>query len=274
MKFLVVLAVLVAAASATISIDRDQRIIGGNLATSGQFPYAVGLITRINILLSGQCSGSLLSTRYILTSAACVNNIQSAVAVMGGLRINDATEPGTIRMTVTEFIVHSGYEEDAENFDVALVVLPQAISFSDNIQPVRLPNRRQIEGTFVGQQGTFIGWGRFGEGTANSPDLRFGRSQVITNLACIISLPTNTILGEHVCTSGLDDAAGQGSPCQGDSGAPLTVMGADGITTQIGVFSFHSILGCDSGRAAVFTRMSSYLDWIEQNSDVEVRDDF
>ncbi|XP_055531351.1 collagenase-like [Wyeomyia smithii] len=273
MKFLVVLALLVAVASATITVDRTQRVIGGDLATSGQFPYAVGLITRINILLSGQCSGSLLSTRYILTSAACVNNIQSAVAVMGGLRINDSAEPGTIRMTVTEFIVHTGYEEDGENFDVALVVLPSAISFSDNIQPVRLPNRRQVEGSFVGQQATFMGWGRFGEGTANSADLRFGRSQVITNLACIISLPTNTILGEHICTAGMNDA-GQGSPCQGDSGAPLTVMGAEGITTQIGVFSFHSILGCDSGRAAVYTRMSSYLDWIEQNSDVEVMDDF
>ncbi|XP_058837325.1 collagenase-like [Topomyia yanbarensis] len=274
MKFLVVFAVLVAVASATISLDRDHRVIGGQLATLGQFPYAVGLITRINILLSGQCSGSLLSSRFILTSASCVSGIQSAVAVMGGLRINDASEAGQVRMTVTEFIVHSGYEEDVENFDVALAVLPTPVTFSDNIRPVRLPNRRQVDATFSGQQGTFMGWGRFGEGTANSQELRFGRSQVITNLACFVSLPTNTILSEHVCTDGLNDALGRGSPCQGDSGAPLTIVDADGITTQIGVFAFHSILGCDSGRAAVFTRMSAYLNWIDQNSDVEVRDDF
>ncbi|KXJ75265.1 collagenase [Aedes albopictus] len=274
MKFLAVLALVVVAVSASAIPQREERVIGGSIASAGEFPYSVGLITRINILLSGQCSGSLISSRFILTSASCVSGIQSAVAVMGGLRINDSTEPGQVRMTVNEFIVHSGYEEGMENFDVALAVLPSPVTFSDNIRPVRLPNRRQVDATFNGQQGTFIGWGRFGDGTSNSDVLRFGRSQVITNLACRLSLPTNTILDEHICTTGMDLAANTGSPCQGDSGAPLTVTDADGITTQVGVFSFHSILGCDSGRAAVFTRMSAYLNWIDQNSDVEIADDF
>lgn len=73
MKSLAVLAVLVAAVSASIIPYRDQRVIGGNTADLGQFPYAVGLITRINILLSGQCSGSLISANFILTSASCVS---------------------------------------------------------------------------------------------------------------------------------------------------------------------------------------------------------
>ncbi|XP_055526964.1 chymotrypsin-like elastase family member 2A [Wyeomyia smithii] len=159
-------------------------------------------------------------------------------------------------------------------FDVALVILPIPVTLSVTIFPVRLPNRRQVEATFVGQQATFMGWGRFGDGTTNSDVLRFGRSQVISNLACTVSLITNTILSEHICTEGFDLSAGRGSPCQGDSGAPLTIVDADGITTLIGVFSFHSILGCDSGRAVVFTRMSAYLDWIADNSDVTIRDDF
>ncbi|XP_058457231.1 collagenase-like [Malaya genurostris] len=274
MKFVIVLLVLVATVSAISPAGLNSRITQSDVATLGQFPYAAGLITRINLLLSGQCSGSLLSSRYILTSASCINGIQSAVAVLGGLFINDSTEPGQYRMTVTEFIVHSGYEEDSENFDVALVVLPSPVTISERIAPVRLPNRRQVEASFERQQGTFMGWGRFGNGTSNSEELRFGRSQVITNLACRISLVTSTILDEHICTAGTDDDAGNGSPCQGDSGAPLTIVDADGITTQIGVFSFHSTLGCNSGRAAVFTRMSAYLNWIEENSDVVIRDDF
>lgn len=64
--------VAVATASPVIP-NREQRVIGGSLAATGQFPYAVGLITRINVLLAGQCSGSLLSNRFILTSASCVN---------------------------------------------------------------------------------------------------------------------------------------------------------------------------------------------------------
>lgn len=68
-----VLALLVAIASATVVPGREQRVVGGSTAELGQFPYAVGLITRINILLSSQCAGSLLSSRFVLTSASCVN---------------------------------------------------------------------------------------------------------------------------------------------------------------------------------------------------------
>lgn len=73
MKFLAVLALVVAAVSASTIPERDQRVIGGSVAEAGQFPYSVGLITRINILLSGQCSGSLISARYVLTSGSCVS---------------------------------------------------------------------------------------------------------------------------------------------------------------------------------------------------------
>uniref|UniRef100_A0A182QV72 Peptidase S1 domain-containing protein n=1 Tax=Anopheles farauti TaxID=69004 RepID=A0A182QV72_9DIPT len=267
MKSLFVFALLLVAAAAYA--PRDQRVVGGNVATLGQFPYAVGLITRINILLTGQCAGSLVSANFILTAGRCVSGIQSAVAVLGGLRINDASEPGQVRITVTDFIVHPEYESQPDIFDVALVRLPLPVPFSDRVRPVRLPNLRQVEATFNGQQATYLGWGRFGEGTTNSEELRFGRAQVISTLACRINLPTNTIVDEHVCTDGADS-----SPCQGEFGAPLTVVDADGITTQIGVFSFISILGCESGRAAVHTRMSSYLTWIGANSDVEIRDNF
>ncbi|XP_050096691.1 collagenase-like [Anopheles aquasalis] len=267
MKSLFVFALLLVAVSA--NIPRGQRVVGGDLATVGQFPYAVGLITRINILLTGQCSGSLVSANYILTAARCVSGIQNAVAVFAGVRINDPTEQGQVRITVDRFKIHPQYESEPDIYDVALIELPLPVPFSDRVRPVRLPNLRQVEATFVGQQGTYIGWGRFGEGTANSDALRFGRAQIISTLACRISLPTNTIVDEHVCTDGANS-----SPCQGDFGAPLTIVDADGITTQIGVFSFISILGCESGRAAVHTRMSSYLTWIGQNSDVEIRDNF
>ncbi|KFB47106.1 AGAP006676-PA-like protein [Anopheles sinensis] len=267
MKSLFVFALLLVAVTAYATPDR--RVVGGELATVGQFPYTVGLITRINILLTSQCAGSLISENFILTGGRCVSGIQSAVAVFGGLRINDASEPGALRVTVTDFILHPNYETEPDIFDVALIRTPLPVPLSDRVRPVRLPNRRQVTGSFLNQQATVTGWGRFGQGTANSEELRFARSQVISTLACRLSLPTNTILDEHVCTDGANN-----SPCQGDFGAPLTIVDVDGVTTQIGVFSFISILGCESGRAAVHTRMSSYLDWIGQNSDVVIRDDF
>jgi secreted trypsin-like serine protease len=44
---------------------------------------------------------------------------------------------------------------------------------------------------------------------------------------------------------------------QGDSGGPLNYMG-----TQIGVVSFGASAGCEEGFPAAFTRVSKYVNWI------------
>uniref|UniRef100_A0A2C9H6I4 Peptidase S1 domain-containing protein n=1 Tax=Anopheles minimus TaxID=112268 RepID=A0A2C9H6I4_9DIPT len=253
-----------------VSADAPKgRVVAGDLASIGQFPYAVGLITHTTSIFTGRCAGSLVSANFILTAASCVQTATSAFAYLGGLRIDDQSEPGRERLLVERFILHSSFVEGGESFDVALGQLPRSVAFNDRIRPIRLPNRRQVQATFSGQLGTVFGWGRFGSGINNSDVLRFGRAEIITNLACRVNLPTNSIADAHVCTDGTLT-----SPCSGDNGAPLTIMDADGITTQVGVFSFNSVLGCEAGRAAVYTRLSAYLDWIGANSDVIIRDDF
>uniref|UniRef100_A0A182JLM5 Uncharacterized protein n=1 Tax=Anopheles atroparvus TaxID=41427 RepID=A0A182JLM5_ANOAO len=250
--------------------QRNGRVVGGALAATGQFPYAVGLVTHTtSVIFTGRCAGSLVSANYVLTAASCVQSATSAFAYIGGLRMDDQPEAGRERLLIERFVLHSSFVDGGENFDVALGRLPRSVTFSDRIRPIRLPNRRQVQATFAGQLGTVFGWGRFGSGISNSVELRFARAAVLTNLACRVNLPTNTITDAHMCTDGA-----LGGPCPGDNGAPLTIVDADGITTQIGVFSFNSILGCESDRAAVYTRMSSYLDWIGLNSDVVIRDDF
>lgn len=49
------------------------------------------------------------------------------------------------------------------------------------------------------------------------------------------------------------------STCQGDSGGPLAV---EGQNLLIGVTSFVSGAGCQSGGPAGFARVTSHLDWI------------
>jgi len=63
-----------------------------------------------------------------------------------------------------------------------------------------------------------------------------------------------------------------GSTCNGDSGGPLILN--DGSNTLIGAtsfgiaFSFGIALGCERGWPGVFTRVTSYLDWIEAKTGV------
>jgi len=56
------------------------------------------------------------------------------------------------------------------------------------------------------------------------------------------------------------------STCNGDSGGPL--IHNDGSNTLIGLTSFGIALGCERGWPGVFTRVTSYLDWIEAKTGV------
>lgn len=57
-------------------------------------------------------------------------------------------------------------------------------------------------------------------------------------------------------------------PClQGDEGVPLTVE-IDNEFRQIGIVS-GKYGSCDK-RVHVYTRLTEYLDWIEENSDVVI----
>lgn len=80
MKILVVLAILLVAASASKlrfpSKLRDRlpssRIVGGNLASYGQFPYQVGM-SLYDSSNSWWCGGSIISDEWILTAAHCTD---------------------------------------------------------------------------------------------------------------------------------------------------------------------------------------------------------
>jgi secreted trypsin-like serine protease len=55
---------------------------------------------------------------------------------------------------------------------------------------------------------------------------------------------------------------------QGDSGGPLIYLESDGIYTEVGIVSFGSAVGCMNEFPVVFTRVTSYLDWIESNTGI------
>ena len=55
---------------------------------------------------------------------------------------------------------------------------------------------------------------------------------------------------------------------QGDSGGPLSIPGAQ--YEQIGIVSFGSTLGCESGAPAGFTEVTMYRDWISSVTGIKV----
>jgi secreted trypsin-like serine protease len=48
------------------------------------------------------------------------------------------------------------------------------------------------------------------------------------------------------------------------------VLEIDGANTQIGIVSFGAADGCELGYPDGFARVTSFLDWIETNSGIQI----
>lgn len=91
----------------------------------------------------------------------------------------------------------------------------------------------------------------------------------MTNLACRTRFP-NQVNDDHVCA----DGGTGGGPCTGDMGGPLSIVEADGRTTQIGVVSFGLGLCCELNWPSVYLRVTSFVDWIDTNTDGTINENW
>ncbi|CAG9100820.1 unnamed protein product [Plutella xylostella] len=70
-----------------------------------------------------------------------------------------------------------------------------------------------------------------------------------------------SVTSSHVCTSG---DHGKGT-CQGDTGGPLVVEVASEfrcVLIGVSTFGFGHTTSCQAGLPSVYTRVTSYLTWI------------
>lgn len=74
-----------------------------------------------------------------------------------------------------------------------------------------------------------------------------------------MSFPVTCPLVTHICVF-----------FQGDSGGPLVYQEDDGRYTEVGIVSFGHTSGCENGFPAGFTRVTSFLDWIQTNTDIVI----
>lgn len=258
--------------------DGEPSIILGSPAAEGELPYQAYLVSSRNNSNAGQglCGGSLIQPLWVLTAAHCVVNTDRTQVNMGSVE-----KP---KMTYSQMsyqrIVHEQYNPSLLHNDVALVKLPVAPTMGPNIAPVALPpvnlgslagidleiNRgRGIAGlpTFSLISGEMVRASGFGR-TSNRgapPDILYKVGlNAITNLRCRSAYNRMLIIPSTLCAS-YSTRSGE-STCQGDSGGPLTYTDANN-TYLVGVTSFVSSRGCDSGAPSGFARVTSFLGWIE-----------
>ncbi|XP_059474118.1 brachyurin-like isoform X2 [Neocloeon triangulifer] len=241
--------------------EKGNRIVGGDVATRGQFPWMAVITSEINGTVQLYCGGSMISGDYVITAAQCVppeNDLNAKIRVVLGVHnVSATTEIGRVDLIADYHFVHPNYSSDTFANDIAIVHLPTRVSSSPYVSQSQLPFESEINATYQGVRGRMSGWGS-GVGTNYSDVLRYVDVDVQDLQVCIDNYGAQYVNEKHIC---LSTAGGRG-PCGGDTGSPLTLTDTNSESHQIGIFSFYDEESCIRGKPVVFTKLASHWDFI------------
>ncbi|KJK82338.1 hypothetical protein H634G_02532 [Metarhizium anisopliae BRIP 53293] len=229
--------------------EASERIVGGQKSDGQDFPFIVPLLQEPQNFQF--CAGSLIAPNIVLTAAHCTEGMKDGQTSIRAGSL-DSTKGGTVS-AVTRFKAHENFNiKRSLKDDIALLFLEQPIN---NIQVAQLPKQDSVPADDATV--TAAGWGKTSANGPPSKILLETSVQVVNNAQCN-ELYQGSVLQTMICAGG----KGQDT-CQGDSGGPLIDAQTKALT---GLVSFGSDVCATT--PGVYTRVSAYIDWIQQNSGV------
>ncbi|XP_021949157.1 uncharacterized protein LOC110846648 [Folsomia candida] len=264
-------------------------VVFGEVTTRENFPWHVAIFrsegpgTEFRYF----CGGSLVNPTnkgyLILTAAHCVTSkarttrvrpLEDFRVVLGPVSSDYVTNQmsnGTQIFPVKAAKVHPNYNYDTIQNDVAIMKLAGKVRVSDFIAPICFPTsdmaNKQVQGS-----GSIAGFG-VDRSTHISSSLNFASLPVRENKLC------NDALGKELTS--IEFCAGHPtgkSICSGDSGGGLVFKDeqsnrfyVQGIASNVDRRPLQELKYCQNYNT--FTRVSSYVDWVQDELDSFFADD-
>lgn len=232
------------------------KIVGGQQATRGAYPWMTALVERGQTPVNGQfCGGALIHPQWVLSAAHCVEGMSAASldVIVGGHDLR-ASGDGT-RVAVSQIVIHPRFSTVNGGLvnDVALLKLSQPLKGV----PV-LPLVDAVSQVAPGTPVKGMGWGTTSEGGRLSPILL----EVDLNLVSLDEASqVYPGLSEGHLAAGVP--GGGRDTCQGDSGGPLVVSDGQGGWRHAGTVSFGDGCGRD-GTPGIYGSTLAFRSWILQ----------
>ncbi|XP_055377179.1 chymotrypsin BI-like [Condylostylus longicornis] len=248
------------------------KIIRGIEAASNMFPYQVALTMLTPSHQFVSCGGSLIHKSWVLTAAHCLDEFVEIEVILGAHNRKNPREPTQQRFKVypRNFIIHS----NSPSADIGLIRLPAPAVLNKAVRPIQLPCFNDVRKNYVGNTVIVSGWGQTkDESNSIASLLKYAVSKIIPNRECTniyeeffnaLEIPERNIF----CAKGISDS----SVCSGDSGGPLVSLNSDAKPDKlIGVISFAMVGQCAKNFPQGFTRVDTFLRWINEKTRGDVQ---
>ncbi|GBL72286.1 Proclotting enzyme [Araneus ventricosus] len=238
-------------------LNTNTRIVGGKVSLPHEWTWMVALLRRNRFF----CGGVIINDWYILTAAHCVMGVKvkDLKVRLGEYNFNEKKDHQE-DIPVTEIKRHALFVTLTFQHDIALLKLKRRIEYTKFIGSICLPNPKS--GNFSNANATVVGWGTEAFGGTASPVLRQVTVPVWDNEECDKTYRLERITNAFLCAGSPENGE---DACQGDSGGPLMTLNEEGRWEVIGVVSWGRRCG-DPTFPGVYTRVTSYLDWIAENA--------